>query len=76
MAENIGPKIGLEGEREYRNALKNVIAETKAYKSETEKLAASLDSGGDKIKKYSEYHEKLGAQIEAQKRKVDLLKEA
>lgn len=47
MATNIGPKIGIEGEKEYRDALKNIIQQTKTLGSEMEAVAASFGKNAD-----------------------------
>lgn len=43
MAINIGPRIGVDGEAEYRKQLKEIIAETKTLDSEMKKLESTFD---------------------------------
>ena len=46
MPTNIGPKIGVDGEAEYRKQLQGIITETKTLGTEMKKLQSSFD--GDK----------------------------
>lgn len=73
MAVNIGPKIGIDGEAEYRRQIQNIIQQTKTLKSETEALKSSFDKSGGSIKQNKEYQKLLKEQIEAQKSKVSEL---
>ena len=43
MAYNIGPRIGIDGEREYRRQLSEIIASTKALDAELKALTSSYD---------------------------------
>ena len=38
MAVNIGPRIGIDGEAEYRKQIQNIIQSTKTLKSEMQAL--------------------------------------
>lgn len=68
MAVNIGPRIGIEGEAEYRKAIQGIIQETKTLKSEFEKIAS--DSGMGALKKAAEQSKVLTQEIEAQQKRV------
>lgn len=74
MAVNIGPKIGLDGEKEYRSALNNIIQQQKTLNSEMKKISSAYDTNGSKIKKNRELHEQLGKAVENQKKRVEMLK--
>ena len=75
MAVNIGPKIGIDGEAEYRRELKNIIQETKTLAAETNEAAAAYKNADDKEKAAAEVTEKLNKQIEAQKKLIEKLEE-
>lgn len=74
MAQDIGPKISLEGEKEYRNSLKNIIAESKALGSEMKALESSFDENTSAEEKMAKKSELLNRQIENQQKYVDQLK--
>ena len=75
MAVNIGPKIGIDGEAEYRKELKSIIQETKTLAAETNEAAAAFKNADDKEKAATEVTEKLNKQIEAQRKLVEKLEE-
>ena len=75
MAVSIGPKIGVDGEADYRSAMTRVINKTNALKAEMNELKTATVEEAD-----AENHAKLIAQnhaeqIEAQKERVRLLAE-
>ena len=75
MAVNIGPKIGIDGEAEYRKELKAIIQETKTYAAETNEAAAAVENADDKEKASAKVKESLAKQIEAQEKLVKKLRE-
>ena len=62
MAENIGTKIVLEGEKEYRNALKQITQEGKTLKSEMDKVSSAYDKNGSSAKGNAEKQKVLDQQ--------------
>lgn len=76
MAENIGPKIGLQGEKEFKAAITNVTTATKTYKSEVDALKSSFDKSTTAQEKVKKKREALTTAIDKQKRKIDQLKSA
>ena len=76
MAINIGPRIGIDGEKEYKKSLRDIISETKALKSEMELLEASFKDGASEMDKAKQRTELLKKQQEALTREVDKLKGA
>lgn len=75
MAVNIGPKIGIDGEKEYRNQLNNIIQQTKTLDSGMKALVSSFSSettAEERAEKTAALHAK---QVENQQRKVDLLQD-
>lgn len=75
MAVNIGPKIGIDGEAEYRKELKSIIQETKTLAAETSAAAEAFKNDADNEKKAADVTEKLNKQIEAQRKLVKKLEE-
>ena len=43
MAVNIGPRIGIDGEAEYRKQINNIIQSTKTLKSEYQALENTIN---------------------------------
>lgn len=76
MAINIGPRIGIDGEKEYKKSLREIISETKALKSEMGLLEASFKDGASEMDKAKQRTELLKKQQEALTREVDKLKGA
>lgn len=74
MAVNIGPKIGLDGEKEYRDSLNNIIQQQKTLNSEMKKVSSTYDTNGSKIKKNKELHEQLGKAVDNQEKRVEMLR--
>ena len=70
MAVNIGPKIGIDGEREYRNQLQNIIQQTKTLGSEMKALSQQFDKNGNSMMSNKQKTEMLNRAIETQKEKL------
>lgn len=75
MAVNIGPRIGIDGEAEYRKQINNIIQQTRTLESEYEKLASAGDKQNTTLKQNAELHKVLAQQIEVQKERVKELAE-
>lgn len=73
MAVNIGPKIGIDGEKEYRDQLKAIIEQSKLLKTEMDLLKSSFDDEGQSLKQNAEMRKLLSEQIENQKERVEAL---
>lgn len=71
MAINIGPRIGIDGEAEYRKQLKEIIAETKTLDSEMKKLESTFDENTSVIEKNEKRTELLTQQQELLKKRVE-----
>lgn len=76
MAINIGPRIGIDGEKEYKNSLREIIAETKTLKSEMGLLEASFSDSTSEMDKAKQRTELLKKQQEALTKEVEKLKGA
>ena len=75
MSVNIGPRIGIEGEAEYRKQINAIIQETKTLKSEYEALSSQFDKGKQSLSQNKEMHRILGEEINAQKSRIEQLKD-
>lgn len=73
MAVNIGPRIGIDGESEYRQQIQNIIQQTKTLKSEYSALSASFDKGNTSLKQNAEQHRILAERIKVQKEEIKSL---
>lgn len=73
---NIGPKIGIEGEREFRQQLKNINDSYKALEAETRAVTAVFEANGDEQGKLEATSKQLQKQIDLQKEKMALLQDA
>lgn len=71
MAVNIGPKIGIDGEAEYRRQLNNIIQQTRTLKSEYDKVSSSMEKGKTTLKGNAEQHRILTEQIKKQEKVVE-----
>lgn len=76
MSYNIGPKIGIDGEKEFRKSLKNINDTYKALQAETKAVTAAFDAQGDEQGKLESASKQLQKQITLQKEKMSLLEDA
>ncbi len=61
MAVNIGPKIGIDGEKEYRKQINDLITQAKTFSAEMRELESDFNDSGsamDKNRRKSELLEK------------------
>ncbi|MBQ9568126.1 MAG: phage tail tape measure protein [Lachnospiraceae bacterium] len=70
MAINIGPRIGIDGEAEYRKQINNIIQQTRTLKSEYDKVTAAGDKNSTSLKKNAEQRKILNQQIQVQEERV------
>ena len=73
MAVQIGPKIGIEGESEYRNQIKKIINETKALDSAMEKTASEWNKNTSQMTKNKAIAQNLAQQIDLQQQKLSAM---
>ena len=73
MAVNIGPKIGIDGEAEYRKQLQNLVQESKTLQAEMDALTSSFDENTSAEEQATKKSEVLQKQIETQKDRVEKL---
>ena len=70
MATTIGPKIGIDGEKEYREEINNIIQQGKTLDAQMRAVAASFDAETDSEEAAAKQSELLNERIEAQRRLV------
>ena len=75
MAVNIGPKIGVDGEAEYRKEINNIIQQAKTLSSEMKAVTSPFSKNDSEQKKLTAQTEILNKQIDVQKQRVDKLAE-
>ena len=75
MATQIGPKIGIEGEKEYRQQLKQIINETKNLGAAMEKTASEWTANTSQMTKNKAVAQNLVKQIDLQKEKLSVMNE-
>lgn len=73
MAVDIGPKIGIDGEQEFRRQINEINQSLKTMASEQKAVASAFDEEADAEKRSAAQKEVINRQIEAQKKKLELL---
>lgn len=76
MAYNIGPKIGIDGEAEFRRQISQINTEYKTLVAQTKAVTAEFDKNGDEQGKLRATAAQLQKQIDNQCSKVSLLENA
>ena len=76
MADTFGLKIGLEGEKEFKKALGEINQSFKVLGSEMKLVQSQFASNDNSADALAARHRVLGEQVEAQRKKVDLLRQA
>ena len=72
----IGGKIVLEGEKQYRDALKNIKADQAELRSEMKLCNSEFKDSQNSLEALTKKHEILSRQLDAQKNKVDVYQRA
>jgi phage-related protein len=75
MAYDIGPRIGIEGEKEYREAINQIVLKQKTLGTEMDVVNSKYDKNDKSLEAVSARNEVYTKQIEAQKEKLELLKQ-
>lgn len=73
MAYDIGPKIGIDGEKEFRNSINKIITEMKTLGTEMDVVTTTFQENANSQEALTQKNEVLNKQIDAQKRKLELL---
>lgn len=74
MAYDIGPKVGIEGEAEFKKAIADINRSLKTMGTEMKAVTSAYDSNDKSAEKLGAQNEVLNKQIDAQKNKLDELK--
>lgn len=75
MAYDIGPRIGIEGEKEYREAINQIILKQKTLGTEMEVVNSQYDKNDKSLEAVSARNEVYTKQIAAQREKLEALKQ-
>lgn len=75
MATNIGPKIGIEGERQYKAEMANIIQQAKTLDSEMKLVTSSFAANTTAEEKNAKTAKIAAEQQDNQRRKVELLEQ-
>lgn len=76
MGYNIGPKIGIEGEAQFRQQIKAINNEYKTLQAQTKALTAEFDKNNDEQGKLQMQGQQLEKQIDNQKRAIEEMEKA
>lgn len=75
MATDVGIKLKIEGEKEYKQSLSSIIASQKEWESEIKAVGSALESEASQEDKNRKMGELLEKQIESQEKKLGLMKD-
>lgn len=73
MAVNIGPKIGIDGEAQFRKEINNLIQQQKTLASEMKAVTSSFDANDKSQEAVTAQTKVLNQQIEVQKQRIEQL---
>lgn len=76
MADGFGLKIGLEGEKEFKKALSEINQSFKVLGSEMKLVESQFSKNDSSAESLAARHRVLTEQVDAQKKKVEMLKQA
>lgn len=74
MAYDIGPKVGIEGEAEFKKAIADINRSLKTMGTEMKAVTSAYDKNDQSSEKLTAQNEVLNKQIDAQKNKLNNLK--
>ncbi len=75
MAVNIGPRIGIDGEKEYRSQINQIIQQAKTLDSEMRAVTSAFDDSTSAQDKNAATSKVLAKQIDVQRQRVQALTE-
>ena len=76
MASDIGVKIGLEGEKQFKSALSEINQAFKVLGSEMKLVASQFDKNDSSMQALTARNQVLNKEIETQKQKIEVLRQA
>lgn len=74
MAVDIGPRIGIDGEAEFRKQINNLTQQVRTFDSELSALSAEMNANGESEEALTRKSEILNRAIEAQEQKIQELR--
>lgn len=75
MAYDIGPKIGIEGEAEYRKQIHTINQQMRTLNSEMQMVRSAFQDNEQSIESYTAQNEVLNKQIDTQKKRLQMLQD-
>lgn len=76
MAEDMGVKLGVAGENEFKKAIRDINAQFKELSSEMNLATSAFDKNDDSVEALATQNQVLNKQIDAQVQKIETLKKA
>lgn len=76
MAVDIGPKIGIDGEKEFRDALKSMGQQLKTLGTEMKAVTSAFDADDNSQKKLAAQSDVLTRQLEIQEQRITEIQKA
>ena len=76
MAVDIGPKIGIDGEKEFRDALKSMGQQLKTLGTEMKAVTSAFDDNDDGQRKLAAQSDVLTRQLEIQEQRITEIQKA
>ncbi len=76
MADNFGLRIGVEGEKEFKNALRDINQSFRVLGSEMNLVSSQFDKNDRSVEALTARNQVLNKEIDAQKEKVETLERA
>lgn len=76
MAADIGPKIGIDGEKEFRDALNSVGQQLKTLGTEIKAVTSAFDVDNNSQKKLASQSDILSRQLEVQQQRITEIQKA
>lgn len=75
MSDNFGLKIGVEGEKEFKNALRDINQSFKVLASEMNLVSSQFDKNDKSIQALAARNQVLNKEIDQQKEKISTLRD-
>lgn len=72
-AYDIGPRIGIEGEKEFRNAIKAIDSQVRALTNEIKTLSKEYDENDSSLEGVTKKQNALNQAIETSRKRIELL---
>lgn len=76
MAVDIGPKIGIDGEKEFRQQLNDINTTLKTLGTEMKKVSSEFQENGNSQEALRKKNEVLNKTIDEQKKKLEMVPES